>query len=292
MRKLLLLPVIAVALATAGPALADDVAVGIVKAGFVPSTVSIQNGDRVVWTNNDATAHQIVADDGSFRSSSIAPGDRYAHVFPAAGAFAYHDGTNAAEKGTVTVADARSVSIAARARIVAFNGYVLLRGSVSSGKAGEQVVIRQKPQGSDVFLRVGTVATTANGLWQIRVQPHRNTVYDAVWTNVRSAGQPVFVKPLLKLKQSGRNRFTLGIHAQTKLAFRVVLIQRWVAKTHRWVTVKTTRPTLFRVAGREWVSTALFRLHVRHGTIIRALLPRGQAGPAYYGPAASRALRV
>jgi plastocyanin len=292
MRKLLLLPVIAVALATAGPALADDVAVGITKAGFVPPAVSIQNGDRVVWTNNDATAHQIVADDGSFRSASIAPGGRYAHVFRAGGTFGYHDGTNTAEKGTVTVADARSVSIAAGARIVSFNGYVLLRGSVSSGKAGEQVVIRQKPQGSDVFLRAGTVATTANGLWQIRVQPRRNAVYDAVWKNIRSENQPVFVKPLLKLKQSGRNRFTLGIHAQTKLVFRTVLIQRWVAKTHRWVTVKTTRPTLFRAAARESVSTAVFRLKVRRGTIIRALLPRSQAGPAYYGPASSRSIRV
>lgn len=292
MRKLLLLPVIAVALATAGPALADDVAVGITTAGFVPPAVSIQNGDRVVWTNNDVTARQIVADDGSFKSGLIAPGGRYAHVFPVASTVAYHDGTREAKKGTITVANARSVSIEARSRVVTFNGYVLLRGSVSSGKAGEQVVIRQRPQGSNVFLRVGTVATTANGLWQLRVQPRRNTVYDAVWNNVPSDRQPIAVKPLLKLKQSGRSKFTLGIHAQTRLSFRLVSIQRWVAKSHRWVTVKTTRLTSFRAAARESVSTAVFRLSVRRGTIIRAVLPAGQAGPAYYGPAYSRSLRV
>jgi plastocyanin len=292
MRKLILLAAIAASLSTAGLAFADNVAVGINAAGFSPPAVTIQNGDRVVWTNNDSSAHRIVADDGSFRSALLQPGVRYSHVFRNVGTFPYHDGVETAKRGTVVVTGNRGVTIDANARVITFNGYVRLSGSVSSGKAGEQVVIRQKPQGSDIFLRVTTVTTSENGLWRATVRPRRNTQYEAVWKNIHSPVQAIFVKPLMKLKQSGVRTFVLGVHAQTAFRFRTVVIQRWVAKRHRWVGVRTARLTSFRAAATEWTSTAVFRLSVRRGTVLRAFFARAQVMPAYYGPAWSRALRT
>lgn len=292
MRKLFLLSMIAAALSSAGPALADNVAVGINAVGFSPPAVTIQNGDRVVWTNNDSSAHQIVADDGSFRSAVLQPGGPYAHVFKDVGTFPYHDGVQPAKRGTVVVAGNRGVTISTNAKVITFNGYVQLSGTVSSGKAGQQVVIRQKPQGSDIFFRVTTVSTTANGAWQARVQPRRNTLYEAVWKNVHSPTQQILVKPLLKLKRSGVHRFTVGIHAQTAFKFRYVVVQRWVAKKHRWAALKNARLTIFRSAATESISIAVFRLRVRRGTLVRVFLPAGQAAPAYYGPAWSRAVRA
>jgi plastocyanin len=292
MRKLLLLSVIVAALSAAGPALAKDAAVSITTTGFSPPAVTIQNGDRVVWTNNDSTSHQIVADDGSFRSPVLTRGERYSHVFRDAGTFPYHDANQATKRGTVVVTQGRGVTIDANARVITFNGYVTLSGSVSNAKAGEQVVIRQKPQGSDIFLRVTTVTTTDNGLWRVRVRPRRNTQYEAIWKNVHSPTQAIFVKPLVRMKQSGSQRFVLGVHAQKAFRFRTVVIQRWVAKKHRWVALKSVRLTIFRSGATAWSSNAVFRLRVRHGTIIRAFLARGQVMPAYYGPAWSRALRA
>ena len=292
MRTTFLLSLLTAALlACAGSASATDVAVRITASGFSPTSVTIQNGDTVVWTNTDNSAHQIVADDGSFRSDSIPPGGRYEHLFLTAGTYAYHDGVKTNRRGSVIVRATRSVTIDSTKRVLTYNQYVVLSGSVSSGKAGEQVVIRQKPQGADIYLRVTTVATTDNGLWKVRVRPRRNTVYQAVWQNVPSADRQVFVKPLLRLRQSGATRFVLGIHAQQRLHARVV-IQRWSRAKHRWSGLKTVRPTIFRGAATSWTSIAVFRLGVRHGTIIRAFVARGQVMPAYYGPAWSRALRA
>ena len=291
MRKLFLLSVIAAVLSTGGAALAKDASVAITATGFSPPAVTIQNGDRVVWTNNDKTSHQIVADDGSFRSPVIAAGTKWAHVFPTAGTFPYHDAAQATKRGSVVVTQGRGVSIETNARVVTFNRFVTLSGSVSNGKAGEQVVIRQKPYGSDIFLRVTTVSTTANGLWQVRVQPRRNTQYEAVWKNVHSPTQQIYVKPLLRLKRTGAHRFVLGVHAQTAYRFHYVIIQRFVRRTHHWRAVRTARLTIFRTAANESFSIANFRLRVRHGLTLRAWLPRSQALPAYYGPAVSGAVR-
>jgi plastocyanin len=292
MRTTFLLSLLTAALlACAGSASATNVAVRIAASGFAPATVTIENGDTVVWTNTDNTAHQIVADNGSFRSDAIPPGGRYEHLFLDAGTFAYHDAVRTNRRGSVIVRATRSVTIDSTKRVLTYNQYVVLSGSVSSGKAGEQVVIRQKPQGADIYLRVTTVATTDNGLWRVRVRPRRNTAYQAVWQNVSSADRQVFVKPLLRLKQTNRAQFVLSVHAQQRLHARVV-IQRWSRAKHRWFGLKTVRPTIFRGGATSWSSIAVFRLRVRHGTIIRAFVSRSQVLPAYYGPAWSRALRA
>jgi hypothetical protein len=96
----------------------------------------------------------------------------------------------------------------------------------------------------------------------------------------------------MKMTRSGARKFVLGIHAQTAFRFRTVVIQRRAANGHRWVAVRTARLTIFRAAATEWTSTAVFRLRVRHGTMIRAFFARAQVVPAYYGPAWTRALRA
>jgi plastocyanin len=292
MRKLLLLSATATALALAGSAPADNVAVGITAAGFTPLAVTVQNGDRVVWTNRDSSNHQVVADDGSFRSAVLQPGDRYSRVFRKLGAFPYHDGVQPAKHGTVTVVANRGVTISTNRRVVTFNGFVVLSGSVSSGKTNEQVVIREKPYGSNVFSRVTTVLTGDNGDWDARLRPGRNTVYEAVWKNVHSPTQTIGVKPRLTLKRSGRARFTLGVHADTLLRYRTVLVQRWVRTRHSWRTVATARLRFFRASSTESVSTAIFRARFRRGTLVRGVLSARQAAPTYMGPALSRAVRV
>lgn len=295
MRKLILLPLLVLGLAAAAPAGADDEGASITATGFAPAVISIQNGDRVVWKNTDKTARQIVADDGSFKSGMIPPGGSYAHIFPLAGTYPFHDGTRTTEKGTVQVSDTRSVSIQSQARSVLFNRAVTLSGNVATSAPGstdnQRVTILARPAGSSTFTRVAST-TTQNGHWSVLVRPGRNTAYQAIWKNVPSSTELVLVKPRVRLKQTGRRLFSVGVHADANLRYHRVSIQRWVAKRHAWKTLRSVRLTKLRATQSEVVVTGVFRMRAAHGTILRALMTKGQAGPAQYGPSASASVRV
>lgn len=71
---------------------------------FSPSTLNIKVGDSVTWTNKDSAMHSIKSDSGSeLSSSSFGNGERYTHVFAAAGTYAYHCGVHPGMKGKIIV---------------------------------------------------------------------------------------------------------------------------------------------------------------------------------------------
>jgi plastocyanin len=285
----LLLPLFVLALAAAAPANADDHQANITASGFVPLKLTIQNGDRIVWKNNDTKAHQIVSDDGSFKSAVLTPGQSFAHIFVNPGTYSYHDGTKPTEKGTVDVTATRAVLFRVPPRVITFPRTVTLKGSVTPASQGGRVLIQARQADSDTFETVDTV-TVANGFWQTIVKPGQNTVFRAVWKNVPSAERPVFVKPALRMKQVGHRLFSLGVRASVSLRNHRALIQR---HTHRgWKTIKAVRLTRLRATATQVIVSTQFKLRLSRGTIIRALMTRAQAAPFQYGPAWSRALRT
>ena len=60
--------------------------------GFSPATVTVVVGvnNTVVWTNNDTSPHTVTANDGSFESGNMAPGQTYSFTFTTPGTYAYH----------------------------------------------------------------------------------------------------------------------------------------------------------------------------------------------------------
>jgi plastocyanin len=69
---------------------AADHDVTIAGAAFEPETVTVVVGDSITWSNDDGVSHSATADDGSFDSGTLAPGDTAAVVFGSTGSFAYH----------------------------------------------------------------------------------------------------------------------------------------------------------------------------------------------------------
>jgi plastocyanin len=65
-------------------------AVSIKNFAFDPPTLTVPVGTTVTWTNNDSTAHTATADDGSFQSGHIDPGQTFSFTFNTAGTFNYH----------------------------------------------------------------------------------------------------------------------------------------------------------------------------------------------------------
>jgi plastocyanin len=77
-----------------------------------PLTIAFANGGVVKWFNDDGTAgsygttgtaHNITADDGSFASGTLPPGQSFEATFTAAGTYHYHCSIHPAMKGTVIV---------------------------------------------------------------------------------------------------------------------------------------------------------------------------------------------
>lgn len=84
------LPIVVLALALAGAALADD-SHTVVQAGraFHPAEVTIQRGDTLTFSNRDEFIHQVYvkSDAMTFDSDEQPPGQDVAVKFTAAGTF-------------------------------------------------------------------------------------------------------------------------------------------------------------------------------------------------------------
>jgi plastocyanin len=70
---------------------------------YAPATLTIKPGETVVWKNDDEHDHTVIADDKSFKSGNISPGDDFEHTFKKAGTFKYACKYHPRMKGTVTV---------------------------------------------------------------------------------------------------------------------------------------------------------------------------------------------
>lgn len=79
--------------------------VSIQDFAYSAATLNITKGTTVTWTNNDAAAHTVTADDGSFDSGNIASGATYTHIFSEAGTIAYHCTYHPGMKASVVVAN-------------------------------------------------------------------------------------------------------------------------------------------------------------------------------------------
>jgi len=91
--------------------------VSVVDFSFSPKSLTVQAGDMVVWTNDGSTDHTVTADNGSFDSGSIAPGQSFSHTFSSAGAVPYHCKFHGAAggigmAGTITVQGGSSATTA------------------------------------------------------------------------------------------------------------------------------------------------------------------------------------
>lgn len=89
--------------ATAGAAAAGAMAVNIVDFAFEPAALEVPAGSTVTWTNNNTFDHTVVADDGSFESENMEPGDTFSFEFPAAGEFPYICGIHPQMVASITV---------------------------------------------------------------------------------------------------------------------------------------------------------------------------------------------
>lgn len=81
-----------------------DRTVDIKNFAFVPATLTVPAGTRVVWTNRDDEAHLVASTNGAFKASpAMDTNDTFAMVFDKPGTYAYFCTIHPMMRGTVVV---------------------------------------------------------------------------------------------------------------------------------------------------------------------------------------------
>ena len=152
-------------------------------------------------------------------------------------------------------------------------------GAVASGRAGEDVSIEAKECGSYApFHVVAGTQTAGSGTWTTQVGLLGNAQLRARWRGGVSDPISVQVHPFMTLTYKGPGRYFLWIRANDFFGGARAVLERLAGG--KWVTVKkfsVRRAASVGVAS----SQATVRAKLRKGTIIRAVLPKGQAGRCY-----------
>ena len=88
------------------PAAAQDqpaFEVQVVDFAFEPATLTVPVGATVTWTNTGNRRHTVTADDGSFDSGRLDPGEQFSQTFDQPGTFTYLCGFHPEMTGTIVV---------------------------------------------------------------------------------------------------------------------------------------------------------------------------------------------
>jgi plastocyanin len=81
----------------------ENIPVSINGFAFNPSELRIKVGQTVTWTNEDSSAHNVVANGRSFKSESLQKGESFSHTFDKGGTFDYVCTFHAPMKATIIV---------------------------------------------------------------------------------------------------------------------------------------------------------------------------------------------
>ena len=276
MRTAVLAAVAALALVVTGvsqPASQATKTVTIKATAFSPTSRTIATGDAIKWTNADTKNHQVIANNGSFASATIAPGKSYTHTFNTAGTFKYHDALHPALTGKIVVTGPPpAVTIGAAAPLITYGQTTSLSGTVSSQKAGETVSIYGQPYGQVSPVKLADVLTTTNGVWAYPVKPTLLTYYTAHWKNLVSQQVGVQLRPTITF--STNKRFgSVVVKSDRSLQGKKVYLQRFT-RFQQWVKIKGI------ILGHA--SHSYFRLGLSRGRYqLRIFMSYNQVGAGY-----------
>jgi plastocyanin len=77
--------------------------VSLANIAISPTSLTINAGQSVTWTNNDSVTHHLVGDKGEFDSGDMAPGAKFTFTFKTAGSVNYHCTIHPSMTGTIVV---------------------------------------------------------------------------------------------------------------------------------------------------------------------------------------------
>lgn len=275
---MLLLPLALVAMlvvaASSGATTNATKTVQVTGEGFTPAAITVSVGDSVTWHNADNANHQVVANNGTFASPVLKPGDTYTQTFNSSGRTGYHDSLATKHTGSVTVAaPAANVTLSAASQTIVYGSSTRVSGAVTNQVSNEPVTLTSNPNGKGTQ-SIASQTTGANGTFSFGVSPTIQTTYQAHWKTASSPNVTVNVAPRIGFGISGR-LFVAKVTSDLNYAGHFVFVQKRNA-VGGWKTLKRV------YLGAN--SRAIFRVHIARGrSVLRLALPGSQAGDGYVG---------
>jgi plastocyanin len=272
-KRMLLLPLALVSmLVVVASAGADTKTVQIVKSGFTPSATTVTAGDSVTWKNADSVNHQVVANDGTFASPVLKPGESFTQAFDKAGKVSYHDALFTSRRGSVTVnPPAANVTLTTDTSTVTYGSSTTVSGVVTNQLTNEPVTLTSQPLGKGTQ-SLATTTTQASGAFSFGVSPTIQTAYQAHWRTQNSPSVTVNVAPRIGFGRSGR-LFIAKVTSDLNYGGKYVIVQR-KGRFGGWTAVKRV------YLGDS--SRAVFSMRLVRGlSTLRVVLPSSQAGAGY-----------
>jgi plastocyanin len=277
MRTVVLATVVGLALAVTGasqPASTVTKTVSITATAFTPASRTIATTDSIKWTNNDTKSHQVVANNGSFASATIAPGKSYTHTFNTAGTYRYHDALHPSLTGKIVVnGPPPAITIGAAAPILDYGQSTHLSGVVSNKQAGETVTVWAQPYGQVSPAQIATLLTGTGGVWDVTVKPTLLTSYQAHWKSTISQQIGVQLRPAIVFGAAKRWG-SVKVKTDRSLAGKKAYLQKFT-RFHQWVKV---RPVIL---GSSSQKRFLLQLPGGHRYAVRIFMSLNQIGAGY-----------
>jgi plastocyanin len=277
MRIVVLAAFAGLALAVTGasqPASLVTKTVSITATAFSPKSRTIATTDAIKWTNTDTKNHQVVANNGSFVSPTIAPGKTYTHTFNTAGTFNYHDALFPSRTGKIVVTGPPpAITIGAAVPILDYGQSTHISGVVSSKKAGETVTVFSQPYGQASQMQIATLLTGASGVWDLVVKPTLLTTYQAHWKTTVSQQVGVQLRPSIAFSASKRWG-SLKVKADRSLEGKKAYLQKFT-RFHQWVKVRSV------ILGNNSQKRFLLELPGGRRYAVRIFMSLNQIGPGY-----------
>lgn len=148
--------VTALLLASSAASSAADFAVNVRNNQFDPEVVTINKGDRVIWTNR-GSSHNVAASDGSFRNGAPATGTwTYAQTFnQAATEILYKSESVTGMTGAIVVAEPASYIV----------GPAVAGAWFTEGYLGQGFTVEYVPSGKQIFATWFTYNAAKEPMW-------------------------------------------------------------------------------------------------------------------------------
>jgi hypothetical protein len=183
---------------------------------------------------------------------------------------------------------AQRVTLKALPAHIVYGQETVLRGTIPSGRAGQNVIVRAHACRFTSAVAIKTLKTKAGGKFSFRLGPTLKTVYSVASGKASSRPITVAVEPYVSLYAVGANTFRIDVSVGGGATLQGKKAQLKRLLHGKWATIGTaTLKLVSSPTALTAVSSGQVNAKVPKGAQLVAVFPQTQASPCYRASSSS-----